>query len=594
MPAPAAPDQRQSRRWRCRANRRSHVVSCRVEVGRPGVGSGAWQRPGRAAACTLALGLRTAGRATLHRSAPRRASGDQQATRRPHPINLAVHRAATAAEHGRAVLSDAALPAPMDEQRGFQPLLDARPAGVAAVPAVAALASFGGSFATARAGNRATTPVPARVLSSVPRRTRRLPELRPLCRRRSSPGRRLSRRAAPTSGPTRPTASPCPWYRRRSTSSRATLPPSCAPGRRIGRLWLAVAAADHAHTGRATRALQRVSAGIPDADSPVRSVRELVRRTDLLYAACFVVISYLVGPRVSEILHLKAGCVHRRSAEGASEPVTVIVGAIFKRQSGYHGRAHEWVAPPAAVQAVAVLEALSAGHRAVAGRDELWLRRRRGNGATEWHEVGPELLEIPSTARVSIQLAALWRLAWPHPRGPAVEAHDASGPQDLRQVRGVARSHVPVRTGPATGSSRTGRDRQRLRRVRLPAQPGDRRRDPGAVGQCLGAHAGGTRPGRTSRRGDRGESPALSGQAHQGRPRELCAPAGRRGTRARSLRLGLLRLPRGVQRLPRQRGRPEPCPPRAVDLRALPELRGVRAAPPLLGRPGSPLPGAAG
>jgi integrase len=161
---------------------------------------------------------------------------------------------------------------------------------------------------------------------------------------------------------------------------------------------------DHAHTGRATRALQRVSAGIPDADSPVRSVRELVRRTDLLYAACFVVISYLVGPRVSEILHLKAGCVHRRSAEGASEPVTVMVGAIFKRQSGYHGRAHEWVAPPAAVQAVAVLEALSAGQRAVAGREELWLRRRRGNGATEWHEVEPELLEIPSTARVSIQL----------------------------------------------------------------------------------------------------------------------------------------------------------------------------------------------
>ncbi|EWS59821.1 hypothetical protein Y694_02379 [Methylibium sp. T29-B] len=161
---------------------------------------------------------------------------------------------------------------------------------------------------------------------------------------------------------------------------------------------------DHAHTGRATRALQRASAGMADADSSVRSVRELVRRTDLLYAACFVVISYLVGPRVSEILHLKAGCVQRRSAEGASEPVTVIVGAIFKRQSGYHGRAHEWVAPPAAVQAVAVLEALSAGHRAVAGREELWLRRWRGNGATEWHELEPERLEIPSTARVSIQL----------------------------------------------------------------------------------------------------------------------------------------------------------------------------------------------
>lgn len=162
--------------------------------------------------------------------------------------------------------------------------------------------------------------------------------------------------------------------------------------------------AGHAHTERATRALQRASAGIRDADAPVRSVRELVLRTDLLYAACFVVISYLVGPRVSEILHLKAGCVQHRRSEGANEPLTVIVGAIFKRQAGYHGRAHEWVAPPAAVQAVEVLEALSAGHRTVAGREELWLRRWRGNGATEWHEVNPDLLGIPTTARVNVQL----------------------------------------------------------------------------------------------------------------------------------------------------------------------------------------------
>ena len=37
-------------------------------------------------------------------------------------------------------------------------------------------------------------------------------------------------------------------------------------------------------------------------------------------------------------------------------------------------------------------------------RDELWLRRWHGNGATEWHEVLPELLEIPSIARINIQL----------------------------------------------------------------------------------------------------------------------------------------------------------------------------------------------
>jgi hypothetical protein len=162
--------------------------------------------------------------------------------------------------------------------------------------------------------------------------------------------------------------------------------------------------AGHAHTGRATLALQRASAGMSEADRPVQSVAELVARTDRLYAACFVVISYLVGPRVSEILHLKAGCVQRRCADVGDEPVTVIVGAIFKRQPGYHGEPHEWVAPPAAVQAVAVLEALSAGHRAVSGRGELWLRRRRGNGATEWHVVLPGQLEIPAHTRINVQL----------------------------------------------------------------------------------------------------------------------------------------------------------------------------------------------
>ena len=160
----------------------------------------------------------------------------------------------------------------------------------------------------------------------------------------------------------------------------------------------------YGHNGRATRALQRASATLPDTERPVRSVSELVLRIDMLYAACFIVISYLVGPRVSEILHLKAGCVQRRCDDSAGEPVTVIVGAIFKRQPGYHGHPHEWVAPPPAVQAISVLEALSAEHRAISGRDELWLRRRHGNGATEWHRVRPGLLEIPSTARVSEQL----------------------------------------------------------------------------------------------------------------------------------------------------------------------------------------------
>jgi integrase len=160
----------------------------------------------------------------------------------------------------------------------------------------------------------------------------------------------------------------------------------------------------YAHTGKATRALRRAGEAQPGAELPVPSVAELVLRIDMLYAACYVVLSYLVGPRVSEILHLRAGCVRRLDGGAADAPVTVIVGAIFKRQPGYDGRPHEWVAPPVAVQAVSVLEALSAEHRAISGRHELWLRRRRGNGATEWYHVHPEMLEIASHQRVSTQL----------------------------------------------------------------------------------------------------------------------------------------------------------------------------------------------
>ena len=140
---------------------------------------------------------------------------------------------------------------------------------------------------------------------------------------------------------------------------------------------------------------------MPGVERPVTSVSELVRRIDMLYAACFVVLSYMVGPRVSEILHLHAGCVRRLVGDAAGAPVSVIVGSIFKRQPGYDGCPHEWVAPPVAVQAISVLEALSEPHRALTARPELWLRRRRGNGAWEWHEVQPELLEIASAPRVS-------------------------------------------------------------------------------------------------------------------------------------------------------------------------------------------------
>lgn len=168
-----------------------------------------------------------------------------------------------------------------------------------------------------------------------------------------------------------------------------------------------------ARTNAANRALLQASIAVPLRSQPIRTVDELCLMIDMLYAACFVVISYLVGPRVSEIVHLEAGCVQARDARGEGEggdALRVIVGAIFKRQAEYHGRPHEWVAPPPAVLAISVLEALSAGHRAQTGTPQLWLRRRRIAGATEWQNLCPGPLAIASKHRLQplLQRFARW------------------------------------------------------------------------------------------------------------------------------------------------------------------------------------------
>lgn len=165
----------------------------------------------------------------------------------------------------------------------------------------------------------------------------------------------------------------------------------------------AVAAANErgscAHTSRAfaARALRRALISVPGQTQSIGSLEELARWIDKLYAACFVVISYLVGARASEILRLRAGCVQQR---GDDRAVTVIVGSIFKVQTEYHGHPHEWVAPPPAARAISVLEALSAGHRAQTGRSDLWLRRCNASRATEWERVASGRITVISTRRI--------------------------------------------------------------------------------------------------------------------------------------------------------------------------------------------------
>jgi len=166
----------------------------------------------------------------------------------------------------------------------------------------------------------------------------------------------------------------------------------------------------------ANRALQRASDDGGAGTRPIRTVKELARMVDMLYAACFVVISYLVGARAIEILRLHVGCIRNQGDHDSR--IAVIAGAIFKKQAEYHGRPHEWVAPPLALQAIAVLEALSAEHRAQTNHRELWLRQRASLGATEWRAECPGTLGVMTTPRMRmlLQRFGVW-LGLPHHEG---------------------------------------------------------------------------------------------------------------------------------------------------------------------------------
>jgi hypothetical protein len=81
---------------------------------------------------------------------------------------------------------------------------------------------------------------------------------------------------------------------------------------------------------------------LPSGDQTVQDLAEVSTLTSLLYSACFIVIAYLVGARVSEIVRLQAGCIRTVSPDGTQE-LAVIVGSIYKHETSYGGRTHEWV-----------------------------------------------------------------------------------------------------------------------------------------------------------------------------------------------------------------------------------------------------------
>ncbi|MGY0794093.1 hypothetical protein ACW7BJ_32465 [Azospirillum argentinense] len=107
--------------------------------------------------------------------------------------------------------------------------------------------------------------------------------------------------------------------------------------------------------------------------APVTSTKTVRHLADRLYDACFVVIAYLIGARISEILGLQAGCIEYHPSGAGDERFAYLAGRIYKTARGQYGDVHRWVAPEPVVRAVAVMEKLTEGLRARSGRPELFL-----------------------------------------------------------------------------------------------------------------------------------------------------------------------------------------------------------------------------
>ncbi|MGH8290537.1 MAG: hypothetical protein ACREV7_16220 [Steroidobacteraceae bacterium] len=162
----------------------------------------------------------------------------------------------------------------------------------------------------------------------------------------------------------------------------------------------------------AISALGEITVTTPRGPRVIDSTSTFAELVDMLYAACFVVLAYLVGARASEIMSLEAGCVRplAGNTDTSATDLAVIVGSIFKHEAGFHGHPHEWVAPAPAVHAISVLEALSAPHRPPSGRRALWVRPRHRVLTAQWQSGGREHLRIPT---ISLMVLLLKRFgAW--------------------------------------------------------------------------------------------------------------------------------------------------------------------------------------
>jgi integrase len=100
-------------------------------------------------------------------------------------------------------------------------------------------------------------------------------------------------------------------------------------------------------------------------------IRQLYRELGYLQTACFVLIAFATGMRISEILSLRRGCCEIQKERGKPDLVW-LHSRVYKMQGVPAGRPAKWLGGPVCAKAVGVLERLQERRRQKKGGPYLW------------------------------------------------------------------------------------------------------------------------------------------------------------------------------------------------------------------------------
>jgi integrase len=102
------------------------------------------------------------------------------------------------------------------------------------------------------------------------------------------------------------------------------------------------------------------------------SMRELNKELCYLQTACFVLIAFSTGMRVSEILSLREGCCETQTETGQADLIW-LHSRVFKMQGVPEGRKAKWLGGPVSARAIDVLEQLTRTTRRRTKVRSLWV-----------------------------------------------------------------------------------------------------------------------------------------------------------------------------------------------------------------------------